>query len=307
MSRVLLTGATGFVGRNALAPLRERGFEVHAVSRSPGPDAADAWHRADLLEPGEAERVLAEVRPSHLLHLAWFAVHREYWRSTENLRWVEASLRLLRGFRESGGERAVLAGTCAEYDWSHGRCVEGETPLRPRGLYGVAKDALRRVVEAYAAETGLSAAWGRIFFLYGPHEHRERLVASTALALLRGDPAEATDGRQARDFLHVEDAASALAALLDSFVEGAVNVGSGEARAVRELVAALGQTAGRPELVRLGARAAAPGEPSLLVADVRRLREEVGWSPRRSLEQGLAETLAWWRAAAGVPVGEGAR
>ena len=119
---------------------------------------------ADLLAPGLAEALVREVRPTHLLHLAWYAEHHAYWTAPQNLDWVGASLRLVRAFAEQGGTRAVLAGTCAEYDWTQGVCVEGATPIRPRGLYGVAKDAVRRVVEAFAAGAGLSAAWGRIFF-----------------------------------------------------------------------------------------------------------------------------------------------
>jgi nucleoside-diphosphate-sugar epimerase len=295
---VLVTGATGFVGRHALLPLAERGYEVHAVtSRRPPPDLERlaVWHHADLLGPGGAEAVVDAARPSHLLHLAWYAEHGEFWSSPENVRWVEASLQLLRRFAAAGGERAVVAGTCAEYDWSRSPLSEAGSPLVPATLYGAAKHGLHVVSSAFAARAGFELAWGRIFFAYGPHEDPRRLVASVARALARGERAPASHGRQRRDFLHVEDLADAFAALVASDVTGAVNVAAGRSVAIREVVELLGELSGRPDLVELGALPARPGEPDELSADVGRLRDEVGWRPGRSLEEGLRETLAWWR------------
>ena len=292
--RVLVTGASGFVGRQTLEPLLERGYEVHAVARRPIEVPSVTWHAADLLGPGAAGELVGEVRPTHLLHLAWYAEHQRYWKAPENLEWVGASLLLLRAFAERGGVRAVVAGTCAEYDWSGGVCVEDSTPLRPRELYGAAKDALRRVAEAFAAEAGFATAWGRIFFLYGPHEHPGRLVASIARAVLAGEEIETTPGAQQRDFLHVADAGAAFAALLDSRVAGPVNVASGDARPVREIALAVAEAAGRPDRLRLGALPPRPDEPSLVVADVARLRDEVRWRPAHSLEAGIEQTVRWW-------------
>jgi nucleoside-diphosphate-sugar epimerase len=285
VSRVLVTGGSGFIGRQALAPLRSRGYEVHA------PSSRDA----DLLDPETAGRLVEELRPTHLLHFAWDARPGKYWTSTENLEWVEASLRLLRAFR---GKRAVLAGTCAEYEWTDAvHCVEGETPLVPGTLYGAAKHGLRGVAERYAEQAGVSLAWGRIFFVYGPHEQPGRLASSVASALVRGEPAETSEGTQVRDFLHSEDLGDAFAALLDSEVTGAVNMASGEPRPIRDVVAALGEAAGRPDLLRIGARPSNPAEPASITAAVDRLRGEVGWRGGRTLEQGAADTIAWWRRA----------
>lgn len=297
MKRVLLTGASGFVGRHAGALLAACGCEVHAVSsRSDNIDSESMrWHRADLLDASDTAELLAAVRPSHLLHLAWYVVPGRFWHAQENYRWLEASMALLRHFREQGGERAVMAGSCAEYDWDYGYCSEAVTPCRPATPYGVCKLALAETLRSFSAETGLSSAWGRIFFLYGPQEHASRLLAYVIDALLRGETARCSHGRQIRDFLHVEDVASAFVALLESPVQGAVNIASGIPLTLRALVLTAADRLGAADRVEFGARPAAEDEPPLLVADVRRLTEEVAWRPRYDLASGIAQTVRHWQ------------
>lgn len=302
MTRVLVTGATGFVGRGTLDPLLAAGFEVHAVStREPPswPRAEVVWHRADLLRDGDPEAVVAAVRPSHLLHFAWDAEPGRFWTSPDNPRWARASMALLEAFEAAGGRRAVLAGTCAEYAWSDDTvCVEDQTPLEPATLYGQAKHGLRVDAEAHAAGAGYSLAWGRIFFVFGPHEDERRLGGSVAAALAAGRAAETSAGEQVRDFLFAPELAEAFVAVLASSVTGAVNVASGVPVALRDVVLALGHASGRPDLVRLGGRPGNRDEPARLVADVTRLRDEVGWTPSLSLDEAAARTMAWWRAQA---------
>ena len=293
--RVLFTGATGFIGRQAMAPLLERGFEVHAVSHGEvrEPAGAVSLHQADLLDPDAVRALLDAVRPTHLLHFAWFATPGQYWTSPENLRWVSATTGLLQAFAGAGGQRVVMAGTCAEYDWQAGHCVENQTALAPSSLYGASKRAMGLLLEAAAPVLHVSAAWGRIFFLYGPWEHPLRLVPSVARALLRGESVDCTDGSQVRDFLHVADVAGAFVALLDSPVEGAVNIASGQVIPVRDVILGVADRLGSRTLVRLGALP--QNGPAVLSADARRLRDEVGWVPRFGLEDGLDDTVAWWR------------
>jgi nucleoside-diphosphate-sugar epimerase len=303
---VLVTGADGFIGRWSVAPLIERGYEVHAVAGRAGHHPVPAQlqaariHRADLLDPAAVEALVRAVEPSHLLHFAWIATPGLYWTSPENERWVAAGEHLLLGFVAGGGARAVMAGSCAEYDWSRvSVCEERSSPLaRGAGLtaYAASKLAMQAVLARVGTEHGLSNAWGRIFFQFGPDEHPERLVASVILNLLRGREAPCTHGRQIRSFLHVADVGAAFAALLDGAAQGPVNIGSGERLSLAQLLEYIGLQIGRPELVKLGARAAPPSEPPVLVPDVERLRDEVGWQPRFTLAAGLADTIAWWRA-----------
>ena len=107
--------------------------------------------------------------------------------------------------------------------------------------------------------------------------------------------ARCTHGNQVRDFLHVQDVASAFVALLDSDVEGAVNIASGNAITIRELVLLATKQCGATDRVEFGSIAAPVNEPPLLVADVRRLHDEVGWNPVYRNDSGMEQTVQWWK------------
>jgi nucleoside-diphosphate-sugar epimerase len=294
VNRVLVTGATGFIGRHALAPLVERGFDVHAASRAELREGGGVtWHEADLLQDGAAASLVASVRPTHLLHLAWCTEYGVYWSSPENLAWLARSLDLIRAFREAGGRRAVVAGTCAEYDW-RGDICSADAPLAPTTMYGASKNALRQVLERYAAVTGLSVAWGRIYFPFGPGEQPCRVVAAAARGIVEGKRVGFSSGRQVRDFLYVDDVAEAFAALVAAVAEGTFDVGSGTGVALGDLLQQLERLAGTSGLVVIGARPDRD-EPTRIVAETTRMARDVGWSPRVPLDEGLRRTLDWWR------------
>jgi nucleoside-diphosphate-sugar epimerase len=310
LKRVLVSGARGFIGRWSVPALLKRGYEVHAVlsgdARQPraGAQLAGAeLHACDLLDRAAVERLVDALRPTHLAHFAWITTPKAYWMSAENFSWVAASLQLVRAFHRNGGIRAVVAGSCAEYDWSRvdvcredssalaGSAASGATP------YAVCKLALQNMLASYGSAEDLSVAWGRIFSPFGPYEYRERLVPSVVQNLLLNQEAPCSHGRQVRNFLHVADVGDAFAALLDSTLQGPVNIGSPERVSIAALVERIAKRIGRTDLVRLGARASPANEPAVLVPDVRRLYEELGWRPGFTLDEALADTIRWWQEA----------
>lgn len=300
MRRVVVTGASGFIGREAIAPLVARGLEVHAIGRSPAAYPGCHDHNCDLLTD-DAGALMREIAPSHLLHLAWYAVPGRFWEAPANLDWLAASLRLVRAFAAAGGTRVVAAGSCAEYDWS-AALLDEATTLRPATLYGRTKVALFETLTAAAPVLGVTFAWGRVFFPFGPFEATGRLLSDVVDGVAGGRRVACSDGLQSRDFMHVEDVAAAFAALVDSDVSGPVNIASGTITTVRDLVNLAAGLAGDADLINWGARPRQPNEPLKMAAATNRLRNEVKYTARWTLPAAVADMVArrTARAASGV-------
>jgi nucleoside-diphosphate-sugar epimerase len=285
-----------------LSKLAQNGYEVHAISstkREGGDANGIVWHECDLLNSTDTHNIAVQVRATHLLHLAWYAIPGKFWSAEINREWTQASMDLFRYFADSGGKRIVAAGSCAEYDWNETTFSESVTPLRPSTLYGKCKKQLFLELEKFSAEQNISMSWARIFFVYGPGEHADRLVPSVIQRLMRNEEAPCSTGRQVRDFLYVHDAATALVMLLNSSLEGAVNIGSGISVEIRQIVRMIAEKMGKPDLPRFGALPMSQDEPDRLVADITRLTDELGWHPAISLDEGLSHTINWWNESMG--------
>ncbi|MCB1333507.1 MAG: NAD(P)-dependent oxidoreductase [Roseivivax sp.] len=287
MARALVTGATGLIGRHVVPALRAAGFEVVVLGRRSVPGATHV--PTDLLDGPARDRAVAQAGASHLIHLAWNDQPQGRWSTPENLDWAAATLSLVRSFARAGGRRAVCVGSCAEYDWSS-PVLHESSPLRPGTLYGKAKAACGELLTAAAPEMGLGLVWARPFFIYGPGEPPGRLLGDLAEGLRAGTRVACTDGLQERDFLHAADVAGALVHLLRSDIAGPVNVASGKAVAVRDLIATAAELLGRPDLVDLGARPRPADDPPRIEADIARL-EATGFRPRFDLRSGIADSL----------------
>jgi nucleoside-diphosphate-sugar epimerase len=300
MKKILLTGATGYIGKFTIERLLARDYVVHAVSSknfaAAPPSDNLVWHRANLLSDDETDDLLRAVRPTHLLHFAWFVEHGKFWNAPENLRWLGASLHLAEKFAENGGERIVSAGTCAEYDWMRpGVFSESDLPARPQTLYGTAKAALALTLEKYAAISGVSFASGKIFFPFGADELPTRLIPSVIISLLENKPAQTSHGQQVRDYIFVEDIAEAFVCLLESEARGAVNIASGRRTKLREIIEIIAEIIGKPELLEIGAMNVGANEPEEIVADIKRLSAEVNFNKDFDLRARLKETVDYWK------------
>jgi len=283
VAKVLVTGASGFIGCRVVSGLLEKGWHVLPVSLS-----GRGGLSLDLKNTEAVRRFLKRECPDHLIHLAW-NVNAGYMESIENLEWVTASLELLKAFAENGGQRAIFAGSCIEYDWRYGFMSEELTPLAQGSLYGIAKNALHDVAAAYAARQGVSFAWGRVFFLYGDGEKRERLVPSLIDAFLHGRTPELRCPDVRRDYLHVDDVAAAFVAILKGQFEGAVNIASGEAislGAIGRKIAGILRCA-PPEWQSKTEQQA----PSLVLGDTRRLNDIIRFKPTTTWDVGLTAMI----------------
>jgi len=292
LKRVLVTGASGFLGRACVAKLLARGVEVHGTGRGAAPPGLPGlhWRSADLLDASGRERLLAKVRPTQLVHLAWETRPGLYRDSPDNPAWAAASLDLLARAQAAGTERVLGIGTCFEYGPSPGPCVEATTPCNPVTPYGQAKLA---TATGFAAA---GAAWGRVFFPFGPGEAEAKLIPALIRSLTAGETFLCSHGEQLRDFIYIEDLAEAILAVVESNLAGCVNLASGEARSLRSVIAFFARRLGGEDRIRFGARtvSGADADP-MITADIGRLRTETGWVPSIGWEAGAERSLAWWR------------
>jgi nucleoside-diphosphate-sugar epimerase len=297
LKKVILTGASGFIGRQCIPLLLEAGYEVYAISRKkPTEDTKGVtWYDCDLLNINEISGMFNALKPGYLLHLAWCTKAGEYLVAAENLKWLKSGLDIFESFYKNGGKRAVFAGTCFEYDLSSGFMREKFTPLSGNSLYGACKASLYNILNKYAQQVGLSFAWGRIFYLFGPFENPNRLVSYVIRALINKQAAKCSKGEQIRDFLYVSDVADAFICLLESKVHGAMNIGSGTPISIKELVDKIGQLTGNPDLIKMGELPGKNDEPPMIVADTKRLKKELLWMPKNSIDVALSKTVNWWR------------
>lgn len=299
-SRVFITGATGFVGSHLTRHIAAEGHEVLALAR-PSSDSGPLGElggrvtllRGDLAEADALAVPLRAFAPDVCLDCAWGDARSGDTPST-HVASLGNALRLVELALDVGCPRYLHAGTCFEYAPGDAPHTEGD-PAEPHTPYGACKHAARTAIELIARRTGrLSVAWPRIFYVYGPHEAPGRLVPAVIRGLLAGERTATTAGEQVRDYAHVEDVASAMWAVARSDLTGPVNIATGRAVAVREIIETIGRLVGRADLLDIGALPYRPEEPPAVRADTSRLRA-LGWRPRFTLEEGLRRTVDWWR------------
>jgi nucleoside-diphosphate-sugar epimerase len=293
--RLLVTGAGGLIGRHVVELAANQSIAVIASARKRPPQLAEGieFAAADLSDEAEAAALVRSVQPTHIIHAAWETRQPTYWEDPINLAWVAATQRMAQAFAESNGQRFVQLGSCAEYDWSYGRCDEESTPTVPATLYGKAKVAAFQAVRT-AGHNKFQAVEARIFMVYGPGENPERFIPTICRNHAAGTVPNLASGTQLRDWLYVKDAARALLTLAQAGAPAdVVNIGSGEAVSLGQVATTLARLAGAAE-TGLGRRPDRPGDPHLLTASTTRLRA-TGWQPAYDLESGLRETLDWWR------------
>jgi nucleoside-diphosphate-sugar epimerase len=297
--RVLITGASGFIGSHVTRRALAAGAEVSVLLR-PGSDRrrlddmlpALRVLDGDVRDVGAMEAALRDIRPSLCLHLAWRMDSPDASGHFESLR---ASLELVALLGRLGCARVLSAGSCAEYAGGPGAIAE-DGAVRPQTSYGVCKHALFVSGGVLGRTLGFSFAAVRIFHVYGPQEDPRRLVPDVVRHLLAGEPVSLTSGEQVRDYLHVDDVADGLwRAGADPDLRGAVNVASSVPVRVGDVARTIAAELGRPELLHFGERPQRTEEPPVLYGDAALLRARTGWAPRFGLDEGLRQTIAWWR------------
>lgn len=295
-----MTGASGFVGSAVVRLLARRGRSVVALAR-PGSDLERLESirqdvrlvHADVFDRDALRSVFETSAPAACIHCAWYVDARDYVASAENFGFVGASIDLALGLARAGCRRFVGIGSCLEYSPGERHLREGDATSGGTA-YAASKLALAGVLPQLSDTTGMSSAWARLFFLYGPYEKPSRLVPSVILSLLDRRRAEINAGDDVRDLLHLDDVAAALVAVLDSDLSGPVNVASGSPVTVRAVADTIATALGLPDLVESLPPTTGPAALPRSIRGDNSLLRSTGWRQRTSLEDGIASTIDWW-------------
>jgi len=257
---ILLTGATGFVGRQVLRVLAAQGVSVRVVIRDGKQDQLEALDNIDSLVTTPdlfAENTSWWVDACQcidtVVHVAWYAEPGKYLQAEKNLDCLAGTLQMAKGAAQAGVRRFVGIGTCFEYDLTLGM-LSVETALRPLTPYAAAKAAAYMALSHWLPQQGLEFAWCRLFYLYGEGEDARRLVPYLRARLAAKQTAELTSGGQIRDFLDVRDAAQMIVESALGNSQGPINICSGQPITVRQLAEQIADEFGCRDLLRFGAR-----------------------------------------------------
>ena len=293
--RVLITGATGFIGSHLTRRLVADGAQVSAFRRvgvetlrRPGSlrQVEVDWRDVDLRTFGAVSRAVKAIQPAIVFHLAAEGVTDPFLSPDAAIRAnVYGAIHLLRAV--DGGAPVIVARSPGERD--------------ALNVYAASKAAAWEFCRMYGRTHGWPIAGVMPFQTYGPGQPEPALIPSAIAAALRGDDFALTHGRQQRDWVHVDDVAGALLELyrrpelMPVLAGDTLEIGTGRTASVREVVEMIYQLIGGSGRPLIGALPARPGEVDRQVADADRVRQLIGWRAHVSLEDGLREMIEWTR------------
>jgi nucleoside-diphosphate-sugar epimerase len=278
--RVVVTGASGFIGRDVVTALQARGDKVVAVE-----------HRWTTTED-----FLQQIAPGPIdrcIHLGWQLAPND---AATNLTNFQSSLQLLSALSKSGCGHFLGVGSGVEYAPQNRPCRESD-PVGPTDAYGLAKAALMSLLESESAPVGFPNAWARVFTAVGPGERSGRLFSATVRGALLGTPVPLTSGEQAIDVVAVDDVAAGLLSISDARLDGTWNVSTGSPHQVFDLAQRLATRAGDPSVLRFGALPQRPGERRVFSGSPERLEMATGWRARIGIDELVDRMVSAGRAA----------
>lgn len=294
MERMLLTGVSGFLGRNFMECLDRSKYEIYAVGRNcPGFMDEEHFFVHDLKNLSAISVYTKEIRPDILVLFAWDVSTQSYWESLDNCLWADICIQTAKAFLENGGRQILFAGTSASYDYGKGWLKELPEYEHPSSMYGITKLYTSQVLAKLAAEYHVLYSEARLFAIYGRYEKLERLVPLTAWRLSRNEKIVNRCGDLLRDYIYIEDAVKAILMLIEQKAVGIYNISSGKPVSIGQIIMQVAEELGKEDLVAFEHSEKSKDFP-LIVGDNAKL-ETLGFVCGHSLQSGVKMALEWMR------------
>lgn len=285
--KVLVTGATGLIGKELIKPLQESGFDIYAITIDENNPANGVhWLKGNLFDENFIKEIMKQIKPKYLLNMAWVTTG-DYLKSDINYSFLNAGIRLLKHFKDNGGKRAVYAGTCFEYKFKGEPLKETDELDANKTVYTFCKNKLHEIAEYFCKMHDISFGYGRIFYVYGRNEDKTRLTGMIIDKLSRNEEVIIKSGALIKDYMYAKDIAEAFVKFLDSSVNGAVNICSGKPISIKEFTLELGKAIGKESLIVF--KNEHSNQPPIIVGDNTRLINEVRYSYFEDLNKHLKE------------------
>ena len=234
--KVLVTGATGLIGKELIKPLKDAGFDIYGITIDENnPDNCVNWIKGNLFDDDFLKSTFEKIKPEYLLNMAWCTTG-DYLKSDLNYQFLNAGINLLKNFRDNGGKRAVFAGTCFEYKFKNQPLKENDELESEKTVYTFCKNKLHEIAQYFCEQNDISFGWGRIFYVYGRGEDKTRLTGMVIDKLSKDEEVIIKSGSLLKDYIYSKDIAGAFVKFLDSDVEGNVNICTGKSVSIRDFV-----------------------------------------------------------------------
>lgn len=287
--KVLVTGATGLIGKEFAKPLLEAGFDVYAITIDENnPNNGIHWIKGNLFDENSIKSIMEEVKPKYLLNMAWCTTG-DYLKSDLNYKFLNAGINLLKYFKDNGGKRAVFAGSFFEYKFKNEPLKEADELDVEKTVYTFCKHKLHEIAKFFCKQNNISFGYGRIFGVYGRNENKTRLTGMIIDNLSKNEEIIIKSGPLIRDYIYSKDIANAFAKFLDSNIEGTVNICTGKSISIREFALEIGKQMGKENLIIF--KEELSNQSPINIGDNTRLRKEVGYEIKYCLRDSIKEII----------------
>ncbi len=249
MKKVIVTGINGLIGQHIVKPLKELDFEIYGIGRKDFTTNQFHYIKADINDFIEIENIFNKIQPEYLIHLAW-DLSKGYFHSNANFDMLTSSINILKYFKNNGGKKAIYIGTYAEYSFDNIPAKENDI-LNPASVYAKCKNYLREVCELYCKNNNIDFCWVRLFNTYGENDNNTRLFPYIINKLKNNEKVSVNHSHLEKDYIYAGDVGIMLASIIDSDVNGIINICSGKGIKLGDLAIMIAEKLGKTNLLEL--------------------------------------------------------